>query len=71
MTFGINDQWDVDLIDMSKYSKKNNGVAFELIVIDTVSWGCNLLRSKKAKVSLQHLKMFFEKAVVLPEFAQI
>lgn len=34
ITFGIDDHWDVDLVDMSKYAKENNGVSFILVVID-------------------------------------
>lgn len=26
MALGIDDQWDVDLMDMSKYSKENDGI---------------------------------------------
>lgn len=37
MALGIDDQWDVDLMDMSKYSKENDGIAFVLIVIDIFS----------------------------------
>lgn len=34
IALGIDDQWDVDLMDMSKYRKENDGIAFILIVID-------------------------------------
>lgn len=34
IALSIDDQWDVDLIDMSKYSKENDGIAFVLVVID-------------------------------------
>lgn len=37
MALGIDDQWDVDLMDMSKYRKENDGIAFILIVIDIFS----------------------------------
>lgn len=37
VALGIDDQWDVDLMDMSKYAKQNDGVAFVLIVIDIFS----------------------------------
>lgn len=37
IALGIDDQWDVDLMDMSKYSKGNDGMAFVLIVIDIFS----------------------------------
>lgn len=35
------------------------------------SYGCNLFRTRKIKVSVQCLNMFFEKAVLLPDFIQI
>lgn len=37
VALGIDDQWDVDIMDMSKYAKQNDGVAFVLIVIDIFS----------------------------------
>ena len=37
ITHGINDMWDVDLMDMSNLSKENDGVKFILIVIDIFS----------------------------------
>lgn len=37
ITLGIDDQWDVDLMDMSKFSKDNDGYAHVLMVIDIFS----------------------------------
>ncbi|KAK3099205.1 hypothetical protein FSP39_000987 [Pinctada imbricata] len=37
VTLGIDDQWDADLMDMSKFSKENDGVSFILVVIDIFS----------------------------------
>ena len=37
ITLGIDDQWDVDLMDMSKFSKENSGFSFILVVIDIFS----------------------------------
>lgn len=34
---GIDDQWDADHIDMTKFKKENDGVQFELLVIDIFS----------------------------------
>ncbi|XP_062600457.1 uncharacterized protein LOC134262084 [Saccostrea cucullata] len=34
---GIDDQWDADLMDMTKFSKENDGVRFVLLVIDIFS----------------------------------
>ena len=34
---GIDDQWDADLMDMSSYADKNNGVKYVLLVIDIFS----------------------------------
>lgn len=51
IVLGIDDQWDADLMDMSKYSKQNDRVAFILIVIDIFSkflW-MHLLEDKKGQ----------------------
>ena len=37
MTKGIDDQWDADLMDMTKYSKDNDGYSYILLVIDIFS----------------------------------
>ena len=37
LTLGIDDQWDADLMDMTKLSKKNDGYAHVLMVIDIFS----------------------------------
>ena len=37
ITTGIDDQWDADLMDMSKYAKENDGFTFILVVIDIFS----------------------------------
>lgn len=34
---GIDDQWSADLMDMAKFSDKNNGVKYILVAIDTFS----------------------------------
>jgi hypothetical protein len=34
---GIDDQWDADLMDMTKFSKYNDGIKFILVVIDIFS----------------------------------
>lgn len=34
---GIDDQWDADLMDMTKFKKENDGVQFVLLVIDIFS----------------------------------
>lgn len=34
---GIDDQWDADLMDMTKFSIYNDGVKFILVVIDIFS----------------------------------
>jgi hypothetical protein len=34
---GVDDQWDVDLMDMTKFAKYNNGYNFILVVIDIFS----------------------------------
>jgi len=37
VVFGINDQWQMDLVDMQKYSKWNKGIKYLLTVIDVFS----------------------------------
>ena len=37
VVFGIDDKWDVDLMDMTKYSKYNRGYNFILVAIDIFS----------------------------------
>ena len=34
---GIDDQWDADLMDMTKFSKDNDGYSYILVVIDIFS----------------------------------
>ena len=34
---GIDDQWSADLMDMTKFSKANEGIKYVLVVIDTFS----------------------------------
>lgn len=60
-------------VDMSKYSNENDGIAFVLIVIDIFSkflW-MQPLKDKKGESVTAAFKNIFEKAVILPEFAQI
>ncbi|KAK3102040.1 hypothetical protein FSP39_008318 [Pinctada imbricata] len=37
ITLGIDDQWDADLMDMTKFAKENDGYAYILVVIDIFS----------------------------------
>ena len=58
ITTGIDDQWDVDLMDMTKYSKYNNGWSFVLVVIDIFSkyvW-MRPLKDKKGESVAKALK---------------
>ena len=51
---GIDDQWDVDLMDMTKFAKYNNGYNFILVVIDIFSkyvWLRPLKDKKRESVS--------------------
>lgn len=46
---GIDDQWDADLMDMTKFKKENDGVQFVFLVIDIFSkyvWIRNLKDKK-------------------------
>jgi hypothetical protein len=46
---GIDDQWDVDLMDMTKFANYNNGYNFILVVIDIFSKYVWLRRLKDRK----------------------
>ena len=37
IVYGINDQWDTDLMDMADLAKENDGVKFVLVAIDVLS----------------------------------
>lgn len=55
---GIDDQWDVDLMDMTKYSKYNRGYNFVLVAIDIFSkylW-LRILKDKKGESVVEALK---------------
>jgi hypothetical protein len=44
VVIGIDDQWDVDLMDMTKFSKYNRGYYFILVAIDIFSkYVCDML----------------------------
>ena len=54
ITKGIDDQWDADLMDMTKYSKDNDGYSYILLVIDIFSkflWMRPLKNKKGESVS--------------------
>lgn len=54
ITTGIDDQWDVDLMDMSKYASNNDEFAYILVVIDMFSkytWLRPLKNMKRNAVS--------------------
>ncbi|VDH96281.1 Hypothetical predicted protein [Mytilus galloprovincialis] len=58
IVIGIDDQWDVDLMDMSKFSKFNSGYNFILVVIDIFSkyvW-LRPLKNKKGESVANALK---------------
>ena len=59
---GIDDQWDMDLMDMSSISKHNDGFHFVLLCIDIFSryvW-LQPLKSKQNKEVVAALKVIFE-----------
>ncbi|CAG2208281.1 unnamed protein product [Mytilus edulis] len=58
IVIGIDDQWDIDLMDMSKFSKFNSGFNFILVVIDIFSkyvW-LRPLKNKKGESVANALK---------------
>lgn len=70
IVLGIDDQWDADLMDMSKYSKQNDGVAFILIVIDIFSkflW-MHPLEDKKGQSVTAAFEVFSRKVDAPPNF---
>jgi len=55
---GIDDQWDVDLMDMTKVSKNNRGYNFILVAIDIFSkyiW-LRPLKDKRGESVMKALK---------------
>ena len=55
VVFGIDDQWDVDLMDMTKFSKYNRGYNFILVAIDIFS----PLKDKRGESIMKALKNIF------------
>lgn len=68
----INDQWVIDLADMSKISAQNNGVNFLMVAIDVVSRKLYVatMQSKHASSSLAALKAIFTLSGQQPKFIQ-
>ena len=61
VVFVIYDQWDVDLIDMTKFSKYNCGYSFILVAIDIFSkyvW-LRPLKDKRGESVMKALKSIF------------
>ncbi len=63
IVYGLDDQWDADLIDMIPNSKANKGYQYILLVIDIFSRYVFLepLKSKKASDVIEALKLIFKK----------
>ena len=58
---GLDDQWDMDLMDMTKYVKENNDMAFVLVVIDIFSkflWLRSLKDKRGSTVSIALADIF-------------
>ena len=65
ITLGIDDQWEMDLMDMSKFSKENSGYSFILVVIDIFSkfsW-MKPLKDKKGQSVTAAFQDIFSKRV--------
>lgn len=63
ITFGIDDKWDAYLMDVFKYVKHNDGVAFILVVIDMffkVSLDAPLDRQEPLKCHFSFYKWILE-----------
>ena len=68
LTFGINDLWQSDLVDMQKLSRQNGGYKYILMVIDTFSkrgWA-RPLKSKHADSVVQAFESVLKQASSLP-----
>jgi transposase InsO family protein len=67
---GIDYMWEIDLMDMSKLSKRNKGFTFVLLVIDAFSrfvWTVPL-KNKSADESLRALKKIFSESGRHPKY---
>ena len=69
VTRGLNDVWDVDLMDMSNLAKYNEGVTFIAIFIDIFSRFLYVepMKSKSSKETLKAIKAVFAKSNEQPE----
>ena len=69
VTRGLNDVWDVDLMDMSNLAKYNDGVHFIAIFIDIFSryLYMELMKNKTTKETLTAIKNVFRKSRLQPE----
>ena len=68
----INDQWVLDLADMSNLSSQNSGVNYIMFAIDTVSrklYGA-AMKSKDAESSLEAIQSIFNQASAKPRSIQ-
>ena len=64
ITRGLNDVWDVDLMDMSNLAEHNDGVTFIAIFIDIFSRYLYVepMKNKSTKETLQAIKRVFAKS---------
>ena len=69
VTRGLNDVWDVDLMDMSNLAKYNDGVHFIAILIDIFSRYLYVepMKNKTTKQTLTAIKNVFRKSRLQPE----
>ena len=69
ITRGLNDVWDVDLMDMSNLAEHNDGVTFIAIFIDIFSRYLYVepMKNKSTKETLQAIKRVFAKSQQQPE----
>ena len=69
VTRGLNDVWDVDLMDMSNLAKYNDGVHFIAIFIDIFSryLYVELMKNRTTKETLTAIKNVFCKSRLQPE----
>ena len=68
ITRGLNDVWDIDLMDMSNLAEHNHGVTFVAISIDIFSryFYIEPIKNKSTKETLQAIKRVFAKSQQQP-----
>ena len=69
ITRGLNDVWDADLMDMSKFARHNDGIHYVAIFIDIFSryLYTEPMKNKMTKTTLNAIKQVFQRSKVQPK----